>query len=96
MRLVGYAFIAVTVILYIWTIRTMWHLVDESKRLESGVRFNRWFWTPAWNVHREAYPASLLRQQIVTRFLLAWGVAALAVACIAYADLHTSGGWRTR
>ena len=96
MRLVGYAFIAVTVILYIRTIRTIWHLVDESKRLGTGVRFNRWWWTPAWKVHREAYPASPLRRQIATRLLLTWGAGALATACIAYAEIHASGGWRTR
>lgn len=96
MRFAGFALFAVTAILYIWTVRTIWHLVDESKRLGSGVRFNRWRWTPAWKVHRKAYPASPLRRQIVIRFLLTCGVGALAVASIAYADILASGGWPTR
>ena len=95
MRFAGFALFAVTAILYIWTVRTIWHLVDESKRLGSGVRFNRWRWTPAWKVHKEAYPTSPLRRQIVIRFLLTWGIGALALAFIAYADVH-AGGWPTR
>ena len=93
MKFAGFALFAVAAVLYIWTVRTIWHLVNESKRLGSGVRFNRWRWTPAWKVHRAAYPASALRRQIVIGFLLTWGVGVLALACIAYADIHASGGW---
>jgi len=96
MRFAGFSLFAVTAILYILTVRKIWHLVDESKRLDSRVRFNRWRWTPAWKVHREAYPASPLRRQIVIRFLLTWVVGAVALACVAYADIHASGGWPIR
>jgi hypothetical protein len=50
-----YALFAAVAYFYIWTVRTIWQLVDESKRTGTVVRFNRWKWTPAWKVHRTAY-----------------------------------------
>ena len=95
MSFVGLALFSVAAVFYIWTVRTIWQLVDESKLLASGVRFNRWSWTPAWKVHRAAYPESTLRRRIVIRTLLTCGFGILAFACMVYADIHSSG-WPPR
>ncbi len=95
MNFAVYALFAATAAFYIWTVRTIWRLVDESKPLGSGIRFNRWRWTPAWKVHRASYPESPLRKQIIIRFLLTWAFGILALACKVYADIHSSG-WPRR
>jgi hypothetical protein len=89
MDFVVLALFAVAAVLYIWTVRTIWQLVNESKRIDSGVRFNLWRWTPAWKVHRTAYPESALRKQIVTRGLLTCGFGLLAFACKVYAVIQS-------
>lgn len=90
-----YALFAAVAYFYIWTVRTIWQLVDESKRTGTVVRFNRWKWTPAWKVHRTAYPESGLRRQIVIRVFLTCGFGILAFVCMIYADIHSSG-WPSR
>jgi hypothetical protein len=95
MKAAGFALFSLTAIVYVWTVRTIWQLVDQANRLESGRRFNRFWWTPAWKVHKAAFPASPLRRKIVARFLITWGLGALALACFVYAEIHAAG-WPVR
>jgi len=91
MDFVVLALFSVAAVYYIWTVRAIWQMVNESKWLDSGVRFNLFWWTPAWKVHRTAYPESLLRKQIVTRGLLTCSFGVLAFGCKVYAVIDSSG-----
>lgn len=90
MKVVGYLVFLVALIFYVMTWREIWQLVDETRKLESCTNFNRFWWTPAWRVHRTAYPESRLRRRIVVRFLLTFGVMMIAMACFGYAFIHVS------
>jgi hypothetical protein len=91
MKIAGYILFALAVAFHIWTIRTISQLVRETNNLGTGVRFSHFLWTPAWKVHRAAIPSSPLRRRIIVRFLLTWATATLAMLCIAYATVHSSG-----
>lgn len=95
MKIAGFILFALTLALYVWTVRAIWQLVSETNNLGTGVRFSRWWWTGAWKVHRAANPSSPLRRRIVTRFLLTWVMGILAMLCIAYATVN-SAGWPVR
>jgi hypothetical protein len=81
-------FFAITMFFYVRTLRAIWRLVAESKLLESGVRFNRFYWTPAWKVHRIGYPKSPVRRQIVTGFLFTWTFMMVALVFLVYSQTH--------
>jgi ABC-type phosphate transport system permease subunit len=90
MKTVGYLLFLVAAIFYVRTIKAIWQLVDESQKLKTRQRFNRFWWTPAWKVHREAYPESLLRRQIVTRFVITFLCMILAIAVLGYATIYVA------
>ena len=52
MKIAGFILFALALTLYVWTVRAIWQLVSETNNLGTGVRFSRWWWTPAWKVHR--------------------------------------------
>jgi len=85
MRVVGYLLAALSLYSYATTVHAIWRLVAETKQLNTGVHFNRFWWTPAWRLHRNAYPESNLRRQIVTRFTLTFALMVAAMGCIAIA-----------
>lgn len=68
MRIVGYGLMGVAFVLYFKTVQTIWLLVAESRKLKSGVRFNRFWCLPAWKLQKEAYPISPVRKRIVILF----------------------------
>lgn len=74
MRVVGFGLILLALVSYVSTVRAIWTLVRESRRVEPAARLGLFWWLPAWRVHRQAYPASRLRKQIVTRFGLTFGL----------------------
>ena len=47
---------------------------QRSNGVELQRRFNRFWWMPAWKVHRRAFPKSSLRRQIVTRFAITFAL----------------------
>lgn len=85
MGIVGYLLFALALFFYVTTVKAIWRLVSESKAIGVAPRnsFNRFWWMPAWKVHREAFPESYLRRQIIIRFALTWVLMIVAVACIA-------------
>lgn len=88
MKIVSYIGLVIAFCFYVKWIQTIWKLVDESRHLETGVRFNRFNWTPAWRVHKQGYPDSSVRKQIVIYFLLTTAFLFAAMACLAYSSLH--------
>ena len=80
---------------YVGTVKAIWQLVTESRELQSGVHFNHFWWTPAWKVHRTGYPASPVRRQIVTRFLLTFACMVAVMVCLAYSTIHPGLGARS-
>jgi hypothetical protein len=90
MKIGFYFFFAIALFFYVRTVQTIWMLVTESKRLESGVRFNRFNWTPAWRVHRIGYPESPVRRQIVIRSLFTIAFMIVAVVCRVYSVFTSS------
>jgi hypothetical protein len=90
MKIGCYFFFAIALFFYVRTVRTIWRLVAESRLLESGVRFNRFNWTPAWKVHRIGYPESPVRRRIVTGFLFTWAFMIVAMLCLVYSGIHSS------
>ena len=67
--------------------RSVWRLVNESRRANPGVRFHRLAWIPAWRMHRRAFPVSELRrkirrQYVLTAVLLVSGMACLVVSLL--------------
>lgn len=88
MKVVGCLLFLVALIFYFMTWREIWRLVDESRTLVPSVRFNRFWWTPAWKVHRTAYPERLVRRRIILSFLMTFGAMILAMACIGYSLTH--------
>jgi hypothetical protein len=77
-----YALFLIALYFYVALIRAVGQLVAESRKLNTGARFNRLWWHPAWRLHRENYPTSGARKQIVTRFALAFAFISLATACM--------------
>ena len=90
MKIGFYFFFAIALFFYVRTVQTIWMLLTENKRLESGVRFNCFYWTPAWRVHRIGYPESPVRRQIVTLFLFTIAFMIVAVVCRAYSVFPSS------
>jgi hypothetical protein len=82
MRILEYVLFTLAFVCYGATVRSIWRLVIESNALASAGRFNRFWWVPAWKIHRKAYPASALRRQIIARFALTFALMATATACL--------------
>ncbi len=85
LKIVGTLLGLAAMVSYALMARSVWHLVDESRRANPGTRFHRLAWIPAWRVHRRAFPVSGLRrrirqQYIVTALLLLSGMACLMAA----------------
>jgi hypothetical protein len=90
MEIAGYILSGLVFVCYIQTVRAIWQLVDEARQLGTGTRFNRFWWMPAWKVHRKGYPESTTRRQVIMRCLL---TAALMVVVMIYIvmDEYASG-----
>jgi hypothetical protein len=84
MTIIGYVLMALAFLAYGTIIKAVFRLVAETRQLNSGVRFNRFWWTPAWKVHRGAYPMSPVRNQIIVRFLVTFALMLAGMACIAF------------
>ena len=82
MTVIGYVLFTLALVSYGATVKAIWTLVGESKRVESEKRFNRFWWLPAWRIHRKVYPDSSLRRQIVTRFALTFALVVISTTCV--------------
>jgi ABC-type phosphate transport system permease subunit len=85
MKIAGYILFVFAFFSYGATISSIWRLVAETRNTKTSVNFNRFWWTPAWKVHRNAYPESSVRKQIVMRFITTFTLMIAAMACIAIA-----------
>jgi hypothetical protein len=83
MTIIGYVLMALGFVAYGSILRAIFRLVAETRQLNSDARFNRFWWTPAWKIHRAAYPLSRIRKQIVVLFLLTFILVCAGTACIA-------------
>ena len=88
MQITGYILLVFAFGSYARLILTIRRLVAESRQMESDTRFNWFWWTPAWKVHRAAYPTSSVRRQIVTGFLLTFALMAAGMTCVAVGSIH--------
>ena len=68
--MVGFGLIALAFLFSISTVRAIWMMVRQSRQLDAGARLSLFWWLPAWRIHQRGYPASPLRNRIVTRFAL--------------------------
>jgi hypothetical protein len=91
LKIAGYMMFLFAFVSYARLILTIRRLVAESRQIGSNTRFNWFWWTPAWKVHRVAYPASLVRRQIAAGFLLTFVLMAAGMACIAVGIMGTDG-----
>ncbi len=82
MTVMGYILFALALVCYVATVKAIWILVSESNGVEPQRDFNRFWWMPAWKVHRRAFPKSSLRRQIVTRFILTFALVVVSTACV--------------
>ena len=87
MSIAFYGLFLVALVFYVQTWRSIKRLVTEARQTGNTARFNLLWWTPARRVHREAYPASPVRKQILLNFSLAFVFLLAAMACVAVADL---------
>jgi hypothetical protein len=90
MTIIGYLLVGLAFLSYGTIMQAVFSLVAEARRLNSGVRFNRLWWTPAWKIHRAAYPTSPARKQIVLRFLLTFALMFAGMTCLAMNIVHGS------
>jgi hypothetical protein len=88
LKITGYVLFALAFIFYATILQAVWQLVNESRRVRPDLRFSRFWWLPAWKVHRISYPTSNIRKQIVIRFILTFAFLAAATACLGYAMFH--------
>jgi hypothetical protein len=88
MRIVGYAFMVAAFFFYVKTIQSIWTLVAESRILKPEMNFNRLWWLPAWNLHRNAYPGSCVRRRIVQRFAVTFALMLAGMGFIARSMLQ--------
>jgi hypothetical protein len=95
MKVTGFVLFGMLVLIYLHLVKEIWRLVAESKQLGSATRFNRFWWTPAWRLHRAAFPSSELRRGIVHRFIAITGLGIICFFLIVWADIHSLGwfGW---
>ncbi len=56
MTVMGYILFALALVCYVATVKAIWILVSESNGVEPQRDFNRFWWMPAWKVHRRAFP----------------------------------------
>lgn len=87
MKLLGFVFLTLIFATYALLVKTIWQLVDESRKVDVTTRFNRFWWIPAWKVHRLAFPESPLRNRIVLLWLLCFVTIIPTLWCMAYADV---------
>ena len=91
MKIAGYMLFLVAFVSYARLILTIRRLVAESRLPGSDTRFNWFWWTPAWKVHRVAYPTSSVRRHIVIGFLLTFVLMAAGIICLAVEAMDTGG-----
>src|SRR6201999_3506832 len=58
MKATGICLFLIAAVIYFQLLQDIWQLVAEAREAGSTVRFNRFWWTPAWGVHRAAFPSS--------------------------------------
>lgn len=81
-------FFAIAVFFYVKAWRAIIELVSQARLAKPSRKFYRFWWTPAWRVHKRAYPTSKIRRQIVLNFALTFGCMLIAMVCLAYTELH--------
>jgi ABC-type phosphate transport system permease subunit len=84
-KITGYVLFMVALVFYAAIWMAIWQLVSESRQATSDKHLGRFWWLPAWRVHKVSYPGSDLRQKIVMRFILTFALLSAAMACIGYA-----------
>ncbi len=89
MKIAGYILMVFALVSYGMIIRAVFSLVDETRALNSGVWFNRFWWMPALRVHRIAFPASSSRKRIAFRFVLTFVLMLAGMACISLAIVRS-------
>jgi hypothetical protein len=83
MQVVGLLFFFLAFVSYAGLVRTILRLVKESRGLNTSARFNCFWWTPAWKIHRAAFPYSPIRRQIISLFLLTFALMMTGTLAIA-------------
>jgi hypothetical protein len=82
MKVAGYMLFAVALLFYVAIVRSIRRLISEVRQLNTGVRFNRFWWPLALKAHRNAYPASNVRKRIVVGFPLTIALLLASVECL--------------
>jgi len=70
MAVASYLLFALAFASYFALVKAILGLVADSKKMGSGVSFNRFWWLPSWKVHLTAFPGSCLRRRIVFLYCL--------------------------
>jgi len=91
MTVLSYMLFLWAFVTYFLLLKQIMHLVQESKKTNSTVRFNRFWWIPAWKVHRAEYPASPIRRNIIGLFAVTFVLMISATVCMAFELL--AKGW---
>ncbi|NYF89081.1 ABC-type phosphate transport system permease subunit [Edaphobacter lichenicola] len=86
----GYILFMAAFVVYAMIWQAIWQLVSENRQAYPDKRFGRFWWAPAWRVHRNSYPSSNLRRQIVMLFMLTFALLCAAMVCIGYSMLHAT------
>ena len=82
MRILGFCLFGLAMVSYMTTIMAISALLRESRQHRPGTRLNLFWWIPAWQIHRGAYPVSPLRKQIVTRFITTFVLMSVGMVCV--------------
>lgn len=95
MKATGICLFLIAAVIYFQLLQDIWRLVAEARQAGSTVRFNRFWWTPAWGVHRAVFPSSSLRRGITARFIAIGILGGMCLFLEAWADMHSLGwfGW---
>ncbi len=88
MKIGAFVLMTLTFVLYCLVVKAIWQLVSETRASGSTARFNRFWWLPAWKVHRAVFPESPLRRRIVRLCGLCYLVMCAAFVCFVSAELH--------
>jgi hypothetical protein len=75
---------------YALTVKSVWQLVAECREVAPDGRFNRFWWTPAWKIHRRSFPNSSLRRQILLLFSSTFLLLLIATACMGMGIIQRS------
>jgi hypothetical protein len=88
MRILAICFWVLALVSYLSTVRALRTLVREARQHSPTARLTFIWWIPAWKIHREACPASTLRNGIVARFAITFLMMLVGIVCLAVDVVH--------